>query len=111
MLFRSHPGLHWPLPPSTSPQESGFHPRSYWRGPTWPVINWLLWWSLLRAGETERAKRLRQAALMQLADGDFGEYYDPFTGRSLGSTEQSWSAAVALDWLTSGLQQEMREAA
>jgi hypothetical protein len=48
---------------------------------------------------------------MQLADGDFGEYYDPFTGRSLGSTDQSWSAAVALDWLTSGLQQEMKEAA
>ena len=109
--FAGHPGLRWPLPPSTSPQESGFHPRSYWRGPTWPVINWLLWWSLLRAGELERAEGLRQAALMQLADGDFGEYYDPFTGRSLGSTGQSWSAAVALDWLTSGLQQEMREAA
>ncbi len=109
--FAGHPGLRWPLPPSTSPQESDFHPRNYWRGPTWPVINWLLWWSLLRAGELERAKGLRQAALMQLADGDFGEYYDPFTGRSLGSTDQSWSAAVALDWLTSGLQQEMKEAA
>jgi glycogen debranching enzyme len=52
--------LRWPLPPSTSPVELRFHPRSYWRGPTWPVINWLLWWSLLRAGEGERAERLRR---------------------------------------------------
>jgi glucosylglycerate hydrolase len=100
--FAGHPELRWPLPPSTSPEDPGFHPRSYWRGPAWPVINWLLWWSLLRAGEPERAERLRRVALMQLADGGFGEYFDPFSGRSLGSTEQSWTAAVALDWLASG---------
>ncbi|MDP9457997.1 MAG: glycogen debranching protein [Actinomycetota bacterium] len=64
--FAGHPGLRWPVPPSTSPEEPGFHPRSYWRGPTWPVFNWLLWWSLLRAGEAERAERLRRAALEQL---------------------------------------------
>jgi hypothetical protein len=109
--FVGHPRLRWPLPPSTSPEDPGFHPRSYWRGPTWPVVNWLLWWSLDRAGESERAERLWRAALMQLADGGFGEYYDPFSGRSLGSAEQSWTAAVALDGLMSGLQQEIREAA
>ena len=100
--FAGHPELRWPLPPSTSPEDPGFHPRSYWRGPAWPVINGLLWWSLLRAGEPERAERLRRVALMQLADGGFGEYFDPFSGRSLGSAEQSWTAAVALDWLASG---------
>src|SRR5215204_180277 len=46
--FAGNPELRWPLPPSTSPEEPGFHPRSYWRGPVWPVANWLLWWSLLR---------------------------------------------------------------
>ncbi len=98
--FMRHSGLRWPLPPSTSPGELGFHPRSYWRGPIWPVINWLLWWSLLRAGETERAERLRRAALEQLTTtGGFAEYYDPFTGEPIGSLAQSWSAAVALDWL------------
>jgi hypothetical protein len=55
--FAGHPRLRWPLPPSTSPEDPGFHPRSYWRGPTWPVVNWLLWWSLDRAGESERAER------------------------------------------------------
>jgi len=29
----------------------------------------------------------------------FGEYYHPVTGAPLGSLNQSWTAAVALDWL------------
>src|SRR5215203_4092451 len=45
--------------------DKGFRRRSYWRGPTWPVVNWLFWWSLLRAGQSERAQRLRQASLHQ----------------------------------------------
>ena len=65
------------------------------------MINWLLWWSLLGAGESERAQRLRQASLQQLAIGGFGEYFDPFTGELLGANDQSWTAAVALDWLAS----------
>ncbi len=97
--FFGHPNLRWPLPPSTSPEEPEFHPRSYWRGPVWPVMNWLLWWSLMKAGERKRATRLRSCGLAQLSDGRFGEYYEPFTGEPLGSDEQSWTAAVALDWL------------
>jgi hypothetical protein len=98
-LFAGNDDLRWPLPPSTSPQEKGFLPRSYWRGPVWPVINWLLWWSLEGAGERKRADRLRAYSLAQLSDGCFGEYYEPFTGEALGSEDQSWTAAVALDWL------------
>ena len=78
--FAGNPSLHRPLPPSTSPREPGFHPRSYWRGPVWPVANWLLWWSLLRAGEPERAASLRRHTLEQLAEGGFAEYFEPFTG-------------------------------
>ena len=98
------------MPPSTSPEEPRFHPRSYWREPTWPVINWLLWWSLLGAGEPERAERLRRISLEQLANGGFGEYFDSYTGETLGSTRQSWTAAVALDWLAgrNGVFQHLR---
>ena len=39
--FAGNPELRWPLPPSTSPREPGFRARSYWRGPTWPVVDWL----------------------------------------------------------------------
>ncbi len=100
--FAGHPELEQPLPPSTSPEEPGFHPRSYWRGPVWPVANWLLWWSLLRAGEPERAERIRRETLNQVAEGGFAEYFEPFTGEALGSSDQSWTAAVALDFLAAG---------
>ena len=101
--FAGNPRLAFALPPSTSPEEPGFHPRSYWRGPVWPVINWLLWWSLLRAGEQERAQKMRRDALAQVADeGGFAEYFEPFSGEPLGSPDQSWTAAVALDFLAAG---------
>ena len=102
--FTGNPDLRRPLPPSTSPEEPDFHPRSYWRGPVWPVMNWLLWWSLERSGELKRATRLKGYALAQLSDECFGEYYEPFTGEALGSDDQSWTAAVALDWLADGMQ-------
>jgi hypothetical protein len=97
--FCGNQRLRYSLPPSTSPGERGFHPRSYWRGPVWPVANWLLWWSLLRAGEDKRAQKIRSETLQELAEGGFAEYFEPFTGEPLGSGEQSWTAAVALDML------------
>jgi hypothetical protein len=100
--FLGHPRLRRPLPPSASPTVARFHPRSYWRGPVWPIVSWLLWRSLVRAGESRRAEALRRAALQELSGGGFAEYYEPFTGEPLGSDAQSWTAAVALDWLAAG---------
>ena len=97
--FLGHPSLYRALPPSTSPAEDRFHPRSYWRGPVWPVVSWLLWRALVRVGEKERARALRRSALEGLLDGGFAEYFEPFTGEALGSNDQSWTAAGALDWL------------
>jgi hypothetical protein len=109
--FAGHSELRWPLPPSTSPEELGFHPRSYWRGPVWPVANWLLWWSLIRSGETERAAQIRRSSLDQIAEGGFAEYLEPFSGEPLGSKEQSWTAAVVLDWLADDVRSAEIEAA
>jgi glucosylglycerate hydrolase len=93
-------GLRYPsLPPSASPSERRFHPRSYWRGPVWPVIDWLLWKCLLRDGEKARAGEIRRESLAQVLEGGFAEYFEPFTGEPLGSDDQSWTAAVALDWI------------
>ena len=88
-----------PLPPSTGSFERTFDPHNYWRGPVWPVANWLLWWSLVRVGEFERAAQIRRASLDQITQGGFAESFDPFSGAPLGSIDQSWTAAVALDWL------------
>jgi glucosylglycerate hydrolase len=93
-----HPDLVVPVPPSTSPASDAFRPRTYWRGPQWPVITWLFWYALDRHGYPDLAAHLRDGGLRQLSDGLFGEYYDPLTGTALGSHNQSWTAATALAW-------------
>lgn len=93
------PRLAFPLPASTSTNYEGLRPRQYWRGPVWPVMNWYLASCLRRRGDEMRYRRLREASLAQLMEGHFGEYYEPFTGEPLGSMDQSWTAAVALEWL------------
>ena len=93
------PRLAFPLPASTSTTYEGLKPRQYWRGPVWPVMNWYLAHCLRRRGDGKRYHQLREASLAQLMEGHFGEYYEPFTGEPLGSMDQSWTAAVALEWL------------
>jgi glycogen debranching enzyme len=96
-----HPRLRWRLLPSTSPAEPAFEPHNYWRGPVWPVINWLLGQGLSLLGCSARADEIRSDSLSQIAAGEIGEYFEPFTGKQLGSPQQSWTAAVTLDWLAS----------
>lgn len=93
------PHLRWPLPPSTSPIEPQFSPRAYWRGPVWPVMNWLFGDALRRSGAPDDAGALVRASLEQVREIGFAEYVEPFTGEPLGSLDQSWTAAVTLDWL------------
>ena len=97
--WAGHPRLRFALPPTLSPDDPGFQARTYWRGPIWPVMNWLFWWALERHGDSELAGRWRGQGLAQLADLAYGEYYEPMTGEPLGSHQQSWTAAAALDWV------------
>jgi glucosylglycerate hydrolase len=102
--FAGAEGLAFPVVLSTGARTSEFRPRAYWRGPAWPVINWLLWCGL-RAHDLEtEAARLREANLELLArpEARFSEYFEPFTAEPLGSPDQSWTAAVTLDWLAAG---------
>jgi len=97
--FRGHPDLKSPLIPSTSPESKDFRPRQYWRGPVWPVLNWLFSWAAARYGLAELSCTLQTEGLRQAGDCTFAEYYEPFTGEPLGSRAQSWTSAVVLDWL------------
>jgi hypothetical protein len=99
--WTGHPGLRHAVLPTTSPASPDFRRRAYWRGPSWPVINWLFVWMLERRGRTDVAGPLRRASLAELAEGSLAEYYEPFTGEPLGSANQSWTAAAALDLLLS----------
>jgi glucosylglycerate hydrolase len=97
--YAGAPDLRWAVLPSTAVDDPAFDRRSYWRGPTWPVITWLLWWALDRDGHRDAADALRTAGVAQLRDSGCSEYADPVGGEPLGSAAQSWTAAVALDWL------------
>ncbi len=94
-----HPDLRFAVPPSTAPDSPEFRPRTYWRGPQWPVVTWLLGATARRYGDEETYGQFRDQSLAQLADGTFSEYYHPLSGGGLGSRNQSWTAAVALDWM------------
>ncbi len=102
--FAGAAGLAFPVALSTGATTPEFRPRAYWRGPAWPVINWLLWCGLRAHGLEPEAARLREANLALLArpESRFAEYFEPFTAEPLGSPDQSWTAAVTLDWLAEG---------
>jgi hypothetical protein len=99
--FAGAPDIAFPVVLSTARTSPEFRPRAYWRGPAWPVSNWLLWWGLTQRRSDESAARLRapNLALLSRRDAHFAEYFEPFTAEPLGSVDQSWTAAVALDWL------------
>jgi glycogen debranching enzyme len=99
--FAGAEGLAYRVIPSTAPGSKGFAARAYWRGPSWPVANWLFWLGLAQHGQREAAANLRSAnlALLNRPSATFAEYFEPYTAEPLGSLEQSWTAAVVLDWL------------
>jgi len=99
--FAGAPDIAFPVVLSTARSSPEFRPRAYWRGPAWPLSNWLLWWGLTQQGSDASAARLRapNLALLSRRDAHFAEYFEPFTAEPLGSLDQSWTAAVTLDWL------------
>jgi hypothetical protein len=97
--WAGHPALFAQIPPSVSPNDTGFRPREYWRGPVWPVIAWLFGWAFEQRGWQAESDHLRTECLRLASDGSFAEYYHPVTGEPLGSRQQSWTATVVLDWL------------
>lgn len=62
-------------------------------GVIWPFIHGFMILAATEAGAIDLA--LRQFKKWQSLDGFF-EFYDPLTGRGLGSAEQIWSAALYL---------------
>ena len=62
--------------------EPVFDPQAYWRGPSWPQLDYLLW----VAGADVAATTVAGSERSGLA-----EYWDPDTGRGLGAIPQSWT--------------------
>jgi hypothetical protein len=87
---------------SVAPSDANFDPARYWRGPVWPMINWVLHAGLLRYGFTAEAGEIRNALLELVRREGIWEHYNATTGRGQGTEELSWTAALVLDLLNGG---------
>ena len=89
---------HWVT--TTAKSEPAWEARRYWRGPVWVIMNWLVIDGLQRYGYDDLAETIRQDTLGLIEETGFREYYDPRDGSGCGSTDFSWSAALALELLS-----------
>ncbi len=83
--------------PSTLPDDPGFNPARYWRGPVWVNTNWFIIRGLEDLGRYEDARNLADATLDLIEAAGLCEYFHPYTGECLGGSEFSWTAALAID--------------
>ena len=84
---------------TTAQTEPTWEARRYWRGPVWVIMNWFIIEGLKRYGYDDVAETIRQDTLGLLEASGFREYYDARDGSGCGSTDFSWSAALALELL------------
>ena len=82
---------------TTAKNEPTWEPRRYWRGPVWIIMNWFIMEGLRRYGYHDLAEKIRTDSLGLMEGAGFREYYDPRDGSGCGSTDFSWSAALAFE--------------
>lgn len=83
---------------SFDPEESGFEPLRYWRGPTWPIMNYLVGSGLEEQGHSDLADRIKTDTARLMETNGFAEYYNPHDGTPAGGETFTWTAAVWLGW-------------
>ena len=84
---------------SMSSGDPGFQPARYWRGPVWPILNWVLQRGLDRYEYPSLATEVRSALVELARSSGFYEHYSPVTGRGQGGEQFAWTAALVLDLL------------
>ncbi|MFA9444631.1 amylo-alpha-1,6-glucosidase [Egicoccus sp. AB-alg6-2] len=90
------------LVPSLGRDDPRFEPARYWRGPAWPVVQWVLQDGLDQYGYRDHAARLRAGLLAVVERSGFWEHYDPTSGDANGGEHFAWTAAIVLDVLAAG---------
>lgn len=76
--------------------EPSFDPASYWRGPAWPQLTYLLWVAAHRRGRADDAERLAAALVRGAERSGLAEYWEPDSGAGRGAVPQSWAALAAV---------------
>ena len=76
--------------------EPSFAARTYWRGPSWPQLDYLLWLGLRRSGQLEAAAAVARATVAGAGKSRLAEYWDSDDGTGLGAVPQSWAGLALL---------------
>ena len=71
--------------------EPTYLPTTYWRGPSWPQLNYLLWLGLKRVGKFAEAAHLARRSRLGAQRSGLAEYWDADTARPGGAVPQSWT--------------------
>jgi hypothetical protein len=72
--------------------EAAYSPTTYWRGPAWPQLGYLLWVAADRHGRPEVAARLATCLVDGAVRSGLAEYRHPDTAAPGGAVPQSWTA-------------------
>lgn len=76
--------------------EPAFAPKTYWRGPAWPPLTYLLWLAARRARDLDAAGRLVAMAARGATRSGLAEYWDPDDGTGLGAAPQCWAGLAVV---------------
>lgn len=71
--------------------EPSFDPATYWRGPAWPQLTYLLWRAARAAAHDDVADQLADALVRGAWRSGFAEHWHPDTGAGGGAAPQSWT--------------------
>ena len=76
--------------------EPSFAARTYWRGPAWPQLTYLLWVAARRHERSADAEVLGRMLVRGATASQWAEYWDADDGAGLGAAPQSWAALAAV---------------
>ncbi len=75
--------------------EPTYEPNTYWRGPAWPQLSYLLWVAAKRR-DADCASTLASALHHGASTSGLAEYWNIDTGAGLGARPQSWAGLGVL---------------
>eukprot|EP00877_Chromochloris_zofingiensis_P005892 jgi/Chrzof1/1556/Cz10g12100.t1 len=87
--------------PSTAMDATQYEPgasRLMWRGPVWPMLNWIIMEGLVNHGYTQTASDLLDRWTQLYQASGVWEQYNPETGAAFG-TEGLGMSTLIVDWL------------
>ncbi|MBV6510362.1 MAG: hypothetical protein JJLCMIEE_03502 [Acidimicrobiales bacterium] len=79
-------------PAGVARADPSFDPDAYWRGATWPQLNYLLWFAAGRRGRLRDQRHLVEATVAGALASGMAEYWHPDSGRGMGAIPQSWTS-------------------